>query len=239
MKRFALSGIALALVAVMVLVGCNGDGNGEAKPTATQQPAEPTATQEQPAGLPSNYQFSMEWSDSEGSEAVMDFWVKGDKWRTDWTATVEGVDAEMIMIYDGTFAYMYMPGVNQVYKYSVPGDLANPGAQYAAEFEDGYYGAVSDTTMLAGFQAGCSGGASIEGDETVNGVPTTKFKCNFEGGGVSYYWIADSGWLVKGEVTLAGYTYTMEFSDINMNPTISDNIFDIDQVAPGATIMEL
>jgi hypothetical protein len=55
--------------------------------------------------------------------------------------------------------------------------MSNPGAAYAEEWKDGYYGDVSDATILAGFEAGCPGGASIAGDETVSGYPCTKFTC--------------------------------------------------------------
>ena len=236
MKRFAMSGLAILLVGVMLAMGCGGGGGGgeEAEPTAT-----PTQVAEQPGELPGSYKFFMEWSDSMGSTGEMQFWVKGEKWRTDWSATQQGTESEFLMVYDGEFAYMYMSAANMVYKYASESAMSNPGAAYAAEFADGYYGEVSDATMLAGFQAGCSGGASIDGQETVAGQSCTKFTCNFEGGGVSHYWIADSGWLVKGEVTASGYTYTMQYSDIELNPSIDDSVFDINSVAPGVPVTDL
>jgi outer membrane lipoprotein-sorting protein len=241
-KRLMMPGLIAVMLALCLTMGgtCGGDGgNGGAQPT--QEPAKPTPTQtqEQPGELPTTYKFSMEWSDSLGSEGEMDFWVKGDKWRTDWAATAEGMESEMIMLDDGEFAYTYFPEMEQVWKYeSASSEMSNPGAQYAQEFVDGYYGDVSEATMLAGFQAGCPGGASIAGHENVGGQSCTKFTCNFGGGGVSHYWITPSGWLVKGEVTQAGYTYTIQFSGVDLNPSIPDSTFDINTVAPGATITD-
>jgi len=232
MKRFAMSGLAILLVGIMLAMGCGGGGE-EAQPTAT-----PTQVAEQPGELPDSYQFSMEFSDSQGNSGEMTFWVKGDKWRTDWSGSQAGYQSEAKFIYDGEYAYMYTPETNQVMKFASDLDLSNPGAQYAEEWKDGYYGDVSDATILAGFQAGCPGGASISGDETVNGYPCTKFTCNAGGGVVSYTWITEDGWPIKTEVTENGNTYTTEFTDVNLNPSIADSTFDIEAVAPGATIID-
>ncbi len=234
MKRFALSIMAIALIATLALVAC-GDGNGNgAQPTQ-----QPTQVAEQPGELPGSYKFSMEMSDSLGTTGEMMFWVKGDKWRTDWSATQQGTETEMVMLYDGEFAYMYMPEMNMVYKYASESAMSNPGAQYAEEWKDGYYGDVSEATILAGFQAGCMGGASIAGHETVAGQSCTKYTCNAGGGVVSHTWITNSGWPIKIEVTSAGYTYTMQYSNIELNPSIADSVFDINSVAPGVPITDL
>lgn len=237
-KSLTVFGLAIVLAATMGIVACgDGNGGGGTQPTATQQPTQPP---EQPGELPDTYKFSMEWSDSTGSVGQMDFWAKSNKFRTDWSATQQGYESELIFLDDGAYAYTYFPEMEQAFKYeSASTEAENPGYQYAQEWMDGYYGDVSDATILAGFQAGCPGGASIMGDETVNGIPTTKFSCNFGGGGVSYYWISNSGWLVKGEVSQGGYTYTMEFSGIDLNPSIPDSTFDINSVAPGVTIVDM
>jgi outer membrane lipoprotein-sorting protein len=245
MKRYAVLGIIIALVISIAAIGCSS-GSSKPKPTPTQTPtqtASPTATAteepEEVGELPANYQFFMEWSDSTGVTGEMQFWVKGEKWNTAWSTTSEGTETELMMIYDGQFAYMYMPAMGQVFKYTSSEAMSNPGAAYAQEFEDGYWGEVSDATILAGFQAACSGGASIAGQEDINGQSCTKFTCNFDGGGVSHYWIADSGWLVKGEVTSGGYTYTMQYSNIEFNADIADSMFDINAMAPGVPITEM
>lgn len=236
MKRFAMFGLTILLVGVMLAMGC-GEGNGggeEVEPTATA-----TQVAEEPGELPGSYKLFMEWSDSQGGTGEMQFWVKEGKSRTDWSGTQQGVESEFLMIYDGEFAYMYMPAANMVYKYASESAMSNPGAAYVEEWKDGYYGEVSDATILAGFQAGCSGGASIDGQEEVAGQSCTKFTCHFEGGGVSYNWITDSGWLLKTEVTASGYTYTAQFSNIELNPSIDDSVFDINTVAPGVPVTDL
>jgi len=183
--------------------------------------------------------YSMEMSDSNGGTATMQYWVKGEKWRTDWSSSAEGQESEMKLIYDGQFAYIYMPEANMVYKYTDSWAIANPGAAYSQQFQDDYYGDVSDTTMLAGFESACAGGASLDGNEDVNGIPCTKFTCNFDGG-VSYTWISDSGWPVKVETTLDdGTTTTAEYTEIQVPADIDDSTFDINTVAPGATVQEV
>ena len=254
MKRYAVLGIIIALVVSIAAIGCSS-GSSKPKSTPTKTPAhtaaptatatpttEPTETPEEVGELPANYQFFMTWSDSDGNSGEMQYWVKGEKWNTAWSATQEGVESELMMIYDGQFTYLYMPSadpaMDQVFKYTSSEAMINPGAAYAQEFKDGYYGDVSDATMLAGFEAACSGGASIDGQETVNSIPCTKFTCNFEEG-VSSTWISDSGWPVKVETTMDGKTTTMEYSDIEFNADIADSTFDINTMAPGVPITEI
>lgn len=245
MKRYAVLGIIIALVVSIAAIGCSS-GSSKPKSTPTKTPTatvapttEPTEEPEEVGELPSNYKFFMEWSDSTGNSGEMQFWVKGDKWRTDWSATQDETESEMLLMYDGQYGYLYMQELGQVMRYADSWAMANPGQAYAQEFEDGYWGEVSDATILAGFQAACSGTAFIAGQEDVSGISCTKFTCNFADGMVSHYWIADSGWLVKGEVTSEGYTYTMQYSNIEFNADIDESIFDINTVAPGVPIMDV
>jgi len=242
-KRFAVLGLIAVLIISIVAIGCGGD-NGGSNATPAMKTATPTIqpTEEpgEPGELPENYQFYMEWSDSEGNSGQMQFWVKGEKWRTDWGSTQDEVETQMVLMHDGEFGYLYMPSMNQVMRYATSWEMANPGQAYAQEFEDSYWGEVSDETILAGLQAACSGSAFIDGQEDIDGTSCTKFTCNFADGSVSHYWIADSGWLVKGEVTSSeGYTYTMQYSNIEFNGDIDDSIFDIDTIAPGVPIVDV
>jgi len=43
--------------------------------------------------------------------------------------------------------------------------------------------------------------------------------------------------LQSAEVT--GRVITMEYTDIDLNPSISDDMFDIEKVAPGAIIVDM
>lgn len=249
MKRYAVLGIIIALVVSIAAIGCSSSKPKStptktpaqtATPTATATPTtEPTEEPGEAGQLPENYKFFMTWNDSDDNSGEMQFWVKGEMWRTDWGATQEETETQMVLLYDGQFGYLYMPATNQVMKYTTSWEMANPGAAFAQDFEDSYWGEVSDATILAGFEAACAGGASFDGDEDVNGISCMKFTCNFEGGGVSQYWIADSGWLVKVVTTLDDITTTMQYSEIEFNADISDSIFDINTVAPGVPIIDI
>ncbi|MFA5375070.1 MAG: hypothetical protein WC455_04860 [Dehalococcoidia bacterium] len=239
MKKFAVLGLIIVLGISMAAIGCGSGERSEPTPTPT-----PTATEEpgETGELPANYKFFMTWSDSDGNSGEMQYWVKGEKWNTAWSTTPAGseTETEMMLIYDGQSGYLYMPAMNQVYKYATSWEMANPGQQFSQQFQDDYYGDVSDETILAGFQAACSGGASIDGQETVNSIPCTKFTCNFAEGGVSNTWISDSsGWPVKVETTIDGKTTTVEYSNIEFNADIADSMFDINAMAPGVPIIEM
>ena len=64
MKRYPILGLAVLLLTAFLTMGatCGGDGgNGATQPTATQLPAEPTATQEaNPAATASSLDFTVE-----------------------------------------------------------------------------------------------------------------------------------------------------------------------------------
>ncbi len=238
MKRFVMSGLIVALIAVGVAMGCDG---GEAEPTPTPMATPeitPTPTEEI-GELPGTFQYSMEWSDSDDYTASMDVWVKGEKSRVDWSMTQDSGVTEFTLIDDGEFGWMYFPDLNQAMKYSSASAMNNPGAAYALWFTENYYGTVSEYTILQAMQIACPGGASKGDHETIAGQSCTKFTCNLGDGVTATYWISNSGWLVKGEFTQAGYAYTMEFTNVDLNPSISDDTFDISKVAPGATITDV
>lgn len=214
-RRAVVSGVLVVLFAVGVTMGCGCVPTPTPGPTATPEPTqtpEPTATPEEIGELPGTFQYSMEFSDSEGITVTMDVWAKGVKSRSDYTAN------------------------NIAMKYSRGGG-SDPSAAYALWFTENYYGDTSEGTILAAMQVACPG-ASITGHETVAGQSTTKFTCTLEGI-TTHYWITDDGWLVKAEVSQDGYTATYQFTDIILNQPISDDMFDINVVAPGATVMDM
>ena len=185
--------------------------------------------------LPANYKFFVEWSDSIGGIVEMQYWAKGDKWRMDWSSNEGDIESERLLIYDEQFAYVYMPAMAQVIKYSSPSQMSNPGMPYTQEFEIYYFVNVSEATILAGFEAVCSGGTFTYGQEDVNVQSCTKFTCNSDGD-VSSKWISDNGWLVRVErTTQSGYAYTMQYSNIELNADIEDSIFDIALLVPEGT----
>ena len=237
MKKFVMYGLIVALIAVGVAMGCGG---GEAEPTPTPM-ATPTPTPTEAIGeLPGTYQYSMEWSDSTGSMSSMDVWVKGEKSRADWSMTEQGAEtATVIFIDDGEFDWMCYPDENLAYKWPTMSGM-NPGTAYALWFTENYYGTVSEYTILQAMQIACPGGASKDVHETISGQSCTKFTCNLGDGGTATYWISNSGWLVKAQITQADDTYTMEFTNVDLNPSISDDMFNIYEVmAPDAEIIDM
>jgi outer membrane lipoprotein-sorting protein len=256
MKRYAVLGMIIALVVSITAIGCSSSKSTThqstpthtaaptqiATPTATATPTtEPTETPGEVSELPANYKFFVTWS-SDDNSGQMQYWIKGEKWNTAMNITSEGTETEMMMLYDGQFTYVYMPAADptpaMVIKYLSSEAVINPGAAFSQQFQDDYYGDVSDATMLAGFEAACSGGASNDGPETVNGTPCTIFTCHSEDG-VSRIWISDSGWPVKVETTIDGKTTTVEYSDIEFNADIADSMFDINAMAPGVPITDV
>lgn len=244
MKRFVMSGLIVALIAVGVAMGCGG---GEAEPTptpmATPTPT-PTPTPTEEIGeLPGTFQYSMEWSDSTGSTGSMEVWVKGDKWRNDWSATQDSEVTEFTLIDDGEFGWMYFPDLNVAMKYSSSSEMDNPGVVYAQDFSANYFGEVSEGTILTSMEVACAisptcSSVVFSGHETISGQSCYKFTLTNTDGGTATYWISNSGWLVKAQITQADDTYTMEFTSVDLNPSISNDIFDIYQVAPDAVIID-
>lgn len=244
MKRFVMSGLMVALIAVGVAMGCGG---GETEPTPTPEATPeitPTPTEEI-GELPGTFQYSMEWSDSTGSMSSMEVWVKGEKSRVDLSTTDPGEETEtIIFIDDGEFNWMYYPDENLAYKWPTMSGV-NPGAAYALWFTENYYGTVSEAMILTTMEVACSfsptcSSVSITGHETISGQSCTKFTLTAEDGGTATYWISNSGWLMKVEtIDATGYTVTMEFASVDLNPSISNDIFDIYQVAPDAVIIDM
>jgi outer membrane lipoprotein-sorting protein len=221
------------LITIPTLASCTSGGIQIA---ASAPPA--TATT-QLGVLPENYQFSMVWSDSDENKGTMDFWVKGDQRRTDWRMTQDGINKELLIIDDGQFGYIYYPDDNLLKKYKSASMIINPGAIYVQEFEDRYYGGVPEAEILAALQAAYPFGANIARHEIINGQPSTKFTGNISSMcNMNYYWITPNGWLARAEITQGDDTYTAEFTDIDLSTNISDDLFDIDKVAPEAEIMD-
>jgi outer membrane lipoprotein-sorting protein len=250
MKRYAVLGMIIALVVSIAAIGCSSKKSTthNSTPThttaastpTTEATAEPTEEPEAVSEMPANYQYSIHTSDSTGADVTMDVMVKGDKSRTNWTASTPGEEPEsQIIINDGQFTWLYTPEESSLMKLS--GDsILNPALMYQPWFTEQYYGEVSDATILASMQYACPGGASIDTQETIAGQPCTKFTCNL-GGEITYqYWIADAGWLAKAVISQTGFSYTLEFTDVNLtNPSLSDDLFDISIVAPGIEPLDM
>jgi len=239
----AISGLAADTYNATITISALGATN-----TPQTVPVSLTINPAVPPELPGTYKFSVEYSDSEGNTMTMDYWMKEGKARVDWNWTAPGEEeTTAIFISDGNFDWYYVPDANMAYKY-LPGHGMNPGTSYVYWFTGYYYGYMSEGEMLAAMQAACDASpecasVSIAGEETILGENCTKFTWNETDGSQGIFWISQAhGWLWKWQYYDASedVTATMQFTDVDLNPTISDAIFDVDQVfAPGTTIIDM
>jgi outer membrane lipoprotein-sorting protein len=239
MKKSSISGLMVALILVGIAMGC---GNGASEPT-------PTPTEEIGA-LPETYQYSMEWSDSNEVSVSLDVWGKGVKSRVDMNMTEPSEETETkIFIDDGEFQWIYDQNENIATKYQLDSDQSDVEMSlvdtYTWWFVEYYFGNVSEEAILAEMKVDCDinplcSSVAITGHESIGGQSCTKFTSSAYDGSTIIYWISNSGLLIKVEATnTAGYSVDMEYTNIDLNSSISDDTFDIDKVAPGVEITDM
>ena len=199
-------------------------------------------TEAVPGELPGTYQFSLEMSDSDGYTMTMDVWVKEGMARTDWTWTDPGYPAETtIFISDGDFDWMYLPDENTAYKYPAESGM-NPGEFYGLWFTEYYYGYESESEILESLQYMCSLDPECQSVTlsygTVDGESCSIFTATITDGSTMSMWLSTAhGWMLKMEFTEpGGYWDIMQFTGIELNPTISDDIF---QLPSGVEIIDM
>jgi outer membrane lipoprotein-sorting protein len=250
MKRATTCIFIAAMLAVIMIAGF-GCGNGQpAQPTPTPTPTatavEPTPTQTQngtAAELPDTYQYSIELTDQANLLIVINIRVKGEKARSDYAITPPEEDTDTtVLIDDGEFDWVYDPDQNQVAKHK-PGAGADPAAFYSLWFTSNYYGAVTEGGILSALQASCAidplcESVETSGHDTVAGQACTVFTVTGNEGRVIEYCISAGGYPLRISLTDFGFTSTMTFTDIDLNPDIPESIFDIHSVAPGAQIID-
>lgn len=222
MKKPFISGLMVALIVVGIAMGC---GSGAAE-------------------LPETYQYSMEWSDSNEVSVSLDVWGKGGNSRVDMSMTEPSEETEtIIFIDDGEFQWIYDQNENIATKYQSDAGMSLADS-YTWWFVQYYFGDVSDETMLAEMEVACDidplcSSVAITGHESIGGQSCTKFTSSAYDGATIIYWISNSGLLIKVEAANAiGYTVDMEYTNIDLNSSISDDKFDIDKVAPGVEIID-
>ncbi len=200
------------------------------------------------ADLPGAYQFRITYSDDDGNQGIIDYWFRDSKERTDWQWTDSGQPTEVrTLISDGQFDWLYIPTGNGVVIKFTRGDYSNPRASYLAPFKQHYYGAVTEEEMLAAAQSVCDADSDcksvgISGHETIGGEECVAFIWTFNDGSTATEWSSTTrGCLLKRvyRVASTGKTTTMQFTNVDLNPTIQDERFDINAVAPGATIVDM
>ena len=222
MKKSFIPGLMVALMVAGIAMGC---GSGAAE-------------------LPGTYQYSMEWSDSNEVSVSLDVWGKGGNSRVDMSMTEPSEETEtIIFIDDGEFQWIYDQNENIATKYQSDAGMSLADS-YTWWFVQYYFGDVSDETMLAEMEVACDidplcSSVAITGHESIGGQSCTKFTSSAYDGATIIYWISNSGLLIKVEAANAiGYTVDMEYTNIDLNSSISDDKFDIDKVAPGVEIID-
>ncbi len=197
--------------------------------------------------LPRTYHYTVAYLKEAGDQRSIDCWVKERKQRTDLHQTESGKPTEtLIVISDGQFDWLYNPDENMALKFP-PGSGMNPGTTYLFWFTWHYYGSLPEDELLAAAQSACDADPScasveISGYETILGEKSVIFTWTSTDGSATRGWISTThGWLLKWQLHNAstGNTETMEFANIDLNPAISDDMFDINAIAPGATIIDM
>jgi outer membrane lipoprotein-sorting protein len=234
MKKSSISGLMVALILVGIAMGC-GNGASEPTPTPTEEIGE----------LPETYQYSMAWSDSNEVSVSLDVWGKGGNSRVDMNMTEPSEETEsIIFIDDGEFQWIYDQNENIATKYQSDATMSLADS-YTWWFVKYYFGNVSEETILAEMEVACDidplcSSVAITGHESIGGQSCTKLTSSAYDGATIIYWISNSGLLIKVEATdAAGYSVTMEYTNIDLNSSISDDKFDIDKVAPGVEITDM
>jgi len=176
----------------------------------------------------------------------MHVWVKGEKSRADWNLyeTSPAKNEKIKFFNDGEYKWIYDVDEHSAAKYQSEGTV-HQVEDHMLWFSDNYYGPVSEGAIISEMRIACNldqfcSSVDITGHETINGHSCTKYTYSAHDGATIIYWISDGGYLMKlqsAEVT--GRVITMEYTDIDLNPSISDDMFDIEKVAPGAIIVDM
>ena len=237
--------IAIILLMGIVLVAglACGNGGGGLQPTPCPDPTPPKLGGG--GALPGIYQYTRTWSSGEET-IVMHVWVKGEKSRADWSLyePPPGKNEKIKFIDDGEYKWIYEVDEHRAAKYE-SGAAVHQVEEHMLWFTENYYGAVSGGAIISEMRMACSldqfcSSVAITGHETIDGQSCTQYTYSAHDGTTIIYCISDTGYLVKVESTDAtGYSVTMDYTDIDLNPSISDDKFDIGKVAPGAVIVDM
>jgi len=155
---------------------------------------------------------------------VMHVWVKGEKSRADWSLyeTSPAKNEKIKFIDDGEYKWIYEVDEHWAAKYQTE-DVVHQAEEHMLWFSENYYGNMSEGAILSAMQAACDSDAhcsdvAITDHETVDGQLWTKYTYS------SY-----------DDTAIA----TMKYTNIDLNSSISDDIFDMSKVAPGAIIVDM
>jgi len=246
MKRLGFALVLMLAIVSLLVAGCDG-GEEEATPTPTATPGAaatatpevtPTPTPETGEGLPGSYKYTMVFSSPDGSTGTYKVWVKDGKWRVEETVT-EPSGEESTVIYICKEDHDYVIEDNTAIQYPSGSGMCAMGIL------EGSYPYSSDAGALAEARAECDDdpmcrSVDIVGHETIAGVRCTIVEGiaeSPEGGEIrgTIWLVIDKGWLLKMERTTPEGTETMEFEELDLNPTIADSVFELPE---GVEIIE-
>lgn len=212
--------------------------------TTTPTTTTPTTTEPDTRGeLPTTYKYTIAFSSIDGGSGTYEIWVKGEKLRLEMTAEEQGETTTMIVLISEDYDYLYMPEENMAIRYPSESSMSPAAAFYSfALFFTGYYTVYFlDEMILAEWEAACSAdpycqSVQITGHETISGEACTVFETTYTDGSKAKVWLAtNKGYVMKVENITAEVTMTIEFIDIDLNPTIPDSMFELPE---GVEIMD-
>ncbi len=184
-------------------------------------------------GLGENFKYSMNVAVLGAGEIEATYWQKGDKVRMEMTMIIAGEDEiTVVMIYRDGFVYIYDPATNQAIKYDAEGYI-DGGTETFELFSQFYVLGYTDEAILAELQELCdtdTGCQSVEiiGHETIAGEYCTIFEYTPTEGESGKIWLAaEKGYVIKIEVESPEGTVAIEFTEIDLNPSIPDSTFDL------------
>lgn len=175
---------------------------------------------------------------ADGYTSFIGVWVKGEKTRVDMTDPAEGTE---IFLRDSEFDYLYYPDDAIAFQYNA-GTQHNPAEYYSGfwwwwDFPQVEYG--SGTIPEQVYPCGPPS-CSITGPDTIAGQECSVLTRNYDGSTETYWFATTNEWLWKYEYSVGtDYSLTYEFTDIDLNPTISDDIFYFDWSALGVMVISL
>lgn len=254
-RRWTLRSAIIALLLLLCMLPVMGSacagGGGEPTPEPssilTPTPV-PDPTPPMLGGgnaLPRSYQYTRTWFDGEET-IVMHVWVKGEKSRADWSLyePPPGKNEKIKFIDDGVHKWVYEVDEQWAAKHQ-RNDVVHQVEEHMLWFAENYFGDVSEEAIISEMRIGCSLDRScrdvaITGHEAICGQACTEYTYTANDGAVIVYWISDTGCLVKVKsVDASGHTVTMDYTDVELAPSIPDDTFDMEKVAPGAVIMDM
>lgn len=209
----------------------------ETSPTETTEPEETSTPTQAREELPDTYKITIVSTDTGGTSGSFTVWAKHDKIKMDITTKQSsGNEDQVILIRNENGDYMYNPEDKTGVKISDllpqdPFEMYGPWVNYFERYQTVYN---SDQKILASFETACANSPSCEsvgiaGQESVAGEECTIFETTSAQGTTTKVWLAtNKGYPLKAQSTTPdGSTNTVEYTEVNFDPSIPDSTFEI------------